>query len=97
PTTTLYPYTTLFRSKFSNPIKNTTRLINKNSYYIYLVHQPVLMITYGTGLLLSSYTWHVIPIVFTIGFLASFLIATLLMKHRLRSEEHTSELQSREN
>lgn len=73
-----------FDQKLSNPIKNTTKLINKNSYYIYIIHQPLLMIMYGTDLLFPLYAWYVIPIVFTICFLFSLLISEkILMKYKL--------------
>lgn len=70
--------------KHSNPIKNTTHLINKNSYYIYLIHQPILKIIYGKSLLNTYYAWYVIPIVFVIGFMLSLVISEkILMKYKL--------------
>src|SRR3712207_7378335 len=78
PRSTLFPYTTLFRS---DAVKNTSFLEKYSSVY---------GIAFGFGLWLLIF----LPITFmiVIPLLESFELQDIM----LRSEEHTSELQSRQ-
>src|SRR5690606_41686434 len=73
PTSTLFPYTTLFRSAL--PVPSSTRLS-----------------TWVASLRGGSY-----PAVFLLGATSGIVAAPCGAMPDVRSEEHTSELQSREN
>src|SRR5690606_40520418 len=86
PRSTLFPYTTLFRSDLS-ALDNTKRY------------------NLSASLLLPRLVWHDrdfryrLPVHFPmLGFLSTlYLVQCYPQQRRPRSEEHTSELQSREN
>src|SRR5436305_5018236 len=79
PISTLFPYTTLFRSPFQDDLGPLGKLLHEFGRVRWHGHAPL-----GRGAMESA------P--FVIGRTAA---STLVRFCRLRSEEHTSELQSR--
>src|SRR3712207_7873886 len=83
PRSTLFPYTTLFRSKIQD----------------IFVASPVSPLVYMTGLALSQLLFG-LPALTVLTFLAAYfgtsIIYVLFLISTIRSEEHTSELQSRQ-
>src|SRR3712207_7300497 len=83
PRSTLFPYTTLFRSlEGESPKVNFARLLNRAQHVVYAIHEKKQL----RGQLEAAGVR-----VFNRAGEARFLDA-----HTLRSEEHTSELQSRQ-
>src|SRR5688572_31909144 len=76
PRSTLFPYTTLFRSEGNVPLKNVIKLLKRRSYRHWIVvEQSVAENPFQSAR--RSRQW--------------------LREHGIRSEEHTSELQSQSN
>src|SRR5690606_41631292 len=87
PRLTLFPYTTLFRSLIPD-------LATINQYYSVLIHK-----THYHFLFWNS-VGIVVPIAagqIAVASMAAYAFSRIPFKGRNRSEEHTSELQSREN
>src|SRR5690606_39940201 len=86
PRSTLFPYTTLFRSSKAWPFEEAKKIIDR---YDGLMPQK------GFVLFETGYGPSGLPHIGTFGEVAR----TSMVRHALeaRSEEHTSELQSREN
>src|SRR3712207_8858460 len=83
PRSTLFPYTTLFRSNYDMPLMDGPSLLAALREHPQTAHIPVILIT---GVLQGQHLEG-----FTAVIHKPFEIADLL-----RSEEHTSELQSRQ-
>src|SRR5690606_41427379 len=87
PRSTLFPYTTLFRSSLPSGFLHhpvAFGVISIFGYYtaiLYDLYQPVQKVV------------SVLPLLLRFGGIAS----DLFLSDQIRSEEHTSELQSREN
>src|SRR5207249_9837919 len=81
PRSTLFPYTTLFRSSERQPERNDTRMSTRFRTWILVAGLSALFV--GLGGLVGG----------TGGLVAFLLIAVVF--NFVRSEEHTSELQSR--
>src|SRR2546430_5990832 len=84
PRSTLFPYTTLFRSLASASLYGTLRLL-RNPAASSLAY-AILGLTIGAALLTKATIWLFVP-----------PILTALLVRSYRSEEHTSELQSQSN
>lgn len=72
---------TYFRTiRLNSTCHNIISLINKNSYYIYLFHQPILMVLFGLNLFQTFPIIVVIMLGFLITFSASLFISEIAMK-----------------
>lgn len=58
-------------------------LVNKNSYYIYIIHQPILEILFGTKLFQELPIMIVISVAFIISFFCSMILGNIIMNFKL--------------
>ncbi len=72
----LYIYLTNIKKINNTILKNIVLNINQNSYYIYIIHQPVLIIYYNSELISKS----PYPLIISFGFLISIIISILISK-----------------
>ena len=66
-------------NKFRLPVK----FINKNSYYIYLIHQPLLILLFELKFMQSLPALAVIIISFTFSFIISLALGEVIMKFKI--------------
>lgn len=57
--------------------------INKNSYYIYIIHQPLMMILFSWSFMHSLPPYLIIIIGFSVGFFISLLISEIFFNNRV--------------
>ncbi|WP_282133257.1 acyltransferase family protein [Cellulophaga baltica] len=70
--------------KLNNAIMNNIVLnINQNSYYIYIIHQPLLIVYYNSELISNSPYLLIIPLGFLISVIVSILISKILNRFLL--------------
>src|SRR5699024_11352051 len=88
PRSTLFPYTTLFRSQEDIPLKKTGNPGNAFALFPFIVF---ILLYIGTAIFTGEFSMPVIVAIL----IASIFSLLMNRKESFRSEEHTSELQSR--